>query len=98
MVCLIIDTRNMGYRIFFLNKIKMDNIETLNADLTETRRQLALVNSQLETVGVSEAERIALGQRQVALLTEKARLEDRIISLSTPEGILFPLSLHLNLS
>ena len=68
----------------------MDDLETLKADLTEMRRQLALVNSQLETVGVSEAERIALRNDRVALLTKEKDLKEEIKSLNPLASKYFP--------
>jgi len=54
-------------------KIKMD-VNALEQEIKDVKEELRGIKGDLASGGFSEGERIALSNRQVALLTEKARL------------------------
>ncbi len=64
-------------------KIKMD-VNSLEKELQEVKAELKGIKKALSSDGLTEAREGFLTQRQVALLTEKARLEDKIERAMTP--------------
>ena len=72
-------------------KIKMD-VNALEKELKEVKDELKGIKKALSSVGLSDMKESALSNRQVALLTEKARLEDKIERAMTPTAPTTPAS------
>ena len=64
-------------------KIKMD-VDALKQELKEVKEELRGIKDDLASGRFSEGERIALRKNMDSLLTEKARLEDKIERAMTP--------------
>ena len=75
----------------------MEDIATLKEELRAVKKQLSLIASKLETVGLSEGMEITFSKLQVALLQTERELKAEIIkaeiaannlySAVTPSGI-----------
>ena len=59
----------------------------LEQEIKEVKEELRGIKNDLASVGLTEAREGFLTQRQVALLTEKARLEDKLERVMTPTTI-----------
>ena len=68
------------------------DVNALEQELKEVKDELKGIKKALSSVGLSDMKESALSNRQVALLTEKARLEDKIERAMTPTAPTTPAS------